>query len=77
MALIKSFRYRGDRSINYRAVIECGWTYGAPDGSTMLLQLETYASDGTTSQVLQLDRNIALELTTILRKVFPDAGSAA
>ncbi len=42
----------------------------------MILQLETYASDGTTSQVLQLDRRNAAELLSILYEVFPSLGSA-
>lgn len=69
MALISGFRYRSDRPIVYRTVVECGWTYGQGSNGP-ILQLETYASDGTTSQVLQLDRSMAAELMTILARVF-------
>lgn len=72
MALITSFRYRADRTISYKARVECGWTYDRSEVAPRLLQLETYASDGTTSQVLQLDINRAVELLDILTEVFPD-----
>ena len=36
-----------------------------------ILQLETYASDGTTSQVLQIDVERANELMAIIKQVFP------
>jgi hypothetical protein len=75
MALVTSFRYRTDRTINYRTRVECGWTRGVDTGGEQLLQLETYASDGTTSQVLQLDRTTADELVAIIREVFPAEAS--
>ena len=72
MALITSFRYRSDRTISYKTRVECGWTYDRSEKAPRLLQLETYASDGTTSQVLQLNRDRAVELLDILTEVFPN-----
>ncbi len=46
----------------------CEWTCDKSEG---LLQLETYASDGTTSQVLQIDQQRAGELMGIIAQVFP------
>jgi hypothetical protein len=68
MALITGFYYRSDRTVSYRTRVECGWTYDMREG---LLQLETYASDGTTSQVLQIDHQRAGELMGIIAQVFP------
>jgi hypothetical protein len=68
MALITGFKYRSDRTVSYKTRVECGWTY---DNSEGLLQLETYASDGTTSQVLQIDQQRAGELMGIIAQVFP------
>lgn len=69
MALITGFRYRSDRTVSYKTRVECGWTY---DNSEGVLQLETYASDGTTSQVLQLDQQRAGELLGIIAQVYPE-----
>lgn len=69
MALIEGFIYRSDRPVNYRTRVDCGWTYDKSEG---LLQLETYASDGTTSQVLQLDHVRAGQLMGIIAQVFPE-----
>lgn len=49
--------------------MDCGWAY---DNSEGLLQLETYASDGTTSQILQIDQQRAGELMKIIMQVFPE-----
>lgn len=68
MALITGFTYRSDRTVSYRTCVDCGWTYDKSEG---LLQLETYASDGTTSQVLQVDQQRAGELMGIIAQVFP------
>lgn len=68
MALITGFNYRSDRTVNYKTRVDCGWTYDRNEG---LLQLETYASDGTTSQVLQIDEQHAAELMGIIAQVFP------
>jgi hypothetical protein len=68
MALITGFKYRSDRTVSYRTRVECGWTCDKSEG---LLQLETYASDGTTSQVLQIDQQRAGELMGIIAQVFP------
>ena len=68
MALIERFTYRSDRTVSYRTRVDCGWTYDMSEG---LLQLETYASDGTTSQVLQRDEQRAGELMGIIAQVFP------
>jgi hypothetical protein len=76
MALITSFRYRGDRPVSFRTQAECGWTYNRSGQGEQILQLETYASDGTTSQVLQIDEPRAKELLAILEKVFPDLRTA-
>jgi hypothetical protein len=72
MALITGFRYRDDRTISFKTRVECGWTYERSDGRPRLLQLETYASDGTTSQVLQIDSDRARDLLTIVSEVFPE-----
>lgn len=68
MALITGFKYRSDRTVSYKTRVDCGWTYDRSEG---LLQLETYASDGTTSQVLQIDEQHAGELMVIFARVFP------
>ncbi|OFB37067.1 hypothetical protein BA059_20820 [Mycolicibacterium sp. (ex Dasyatis americana)] len=68
MALITGFTYRSDRTVSYRTRVDCGWTHDESEG---LLQLETYASDGTTSQVLQVDQQRAGELMGIIAQVFP------
>lgn len=52
--------------------MECGWTYNRSKQGPQILQLETYASDGTTSQVLQIDVERANELIAIIKQVFPD-----
>lgn len=72
MALITNFQFRSDRTISYRTQVECGWTYDQSGRAPRILQLETYASDGTTSQVLQLDRDRARDLLAIMDQVFPD-----
>jgi hypothetical protein len=72
MALITSFRYRNDRTVSFRTQVECGWTYNQSSQGQQILQLETYASDGTTSQVLQIDAQRAHELIAIIEQVFPD-----
>lgn len=69
MALITGFKYRSDRTVSYKTSVDCGWTYDKSEG---LLQLETYASDGTTSQILQLDQKCAGELMGIIAQVFPE-----
>lgn len=69
MALITGFKYRSDRTVSYKTRVECGWTSDKSEG---LLQLETYASDGTTSQVLQIDQQRAGELMGIIAQVFPE-----
>ncbi len=76
MALITGFRYRNDRAVSYKTQVECGWTYDKSGRGERLLQLETYASDGTTSQVIQIDRDRARELLAILGEVFPDIAGA-
>lgn len=68
MALITGFKFRSDRSVSYKTRVDCGWTYDKSEG---LLQLETYASDGTTSQILQIDEQRAGELMRIIVQVFP------
>jgi len=68
LALIIGFKYRSDRTVSYKTRVDCGWTYDRSEG---LLQLETYASDGTTSQVLQLSQDRAGELMGIIAQVFP------
>lgn len=77
LALITSFRFRNDRVISYRTRGECGWTYDRSENQPRLLQLETYASDGTTSQVLQINRNRAIDLLAILNEVFPGLADGA
>ncbi|UVO13481.1 hypothetical protein NM962_05030 [Mycobacterium sp. SVM_VP21] len=69
MALITRFKYRSDRTVSYKTRVECGWTSDKAEG---LLQLETYALDGTTSQVLQIDQQRAGELMEIIAQVFPE-----
>jgi hypothetical protein len=72
MALITRFNFRNDRTVSYRTQVECGWTYDQSGRAPQILQLETYASDGTTSQVIQLDRDRARDLLSIMEQVFPD-----
>ncbi len=69
MALITGSKYRSDRIVSFKTRVECGWTSDKSEG---LLQLETYASDGTTSQVLQIDQQRAGELMGIIAQVFPE-----
>ena len=64
MALITGFMYRSDRAVSYKTRVDCGWTFERNEG---LL----YASDGTTSQVLQIDEQHAAELMGIIAQVFP------
>jgi 5-methylcytosine-specific restriction protein B len=64
-----------ERSHRHATNVECGWLV-VPDGDGRLLQLETYGSaerqiPGKTSQSIQLDRQHALELLTIIRETFP------
>lgn len=67
MALIEGFTYRSDRPVSYRTRVDCGWNCDKSEG---LLQLETYSSDGTTSQVLRLNRDHAGQLMGIIAQVF-------
>ncbi|WP_156298132.1 hypothetical protein [Mycobacterium paragordonae] len=71
--LINAFEYRGDRTVRFHTRAKCGWFYGTSVNGDPLLQLETYASDGTTSQVMQLDRIAAGKLLAIVAKVFLDS----
>jgi len=70
MAFISSFEHRTDRIARYRREHKCGWfaAYTAEKGR--ILQLETYASDGTTDQIFQFDRRAAAELAKIIAEVF-------
>lgn len=68
MALVIGFKYRSERTVSYRTRVDWGWTYDSSEG---LLQLETCASDGTTSQVLPLSQDRAGELMGIIAQVFP------
>jgi hypothetical protein len=75
MSLITSFEYRSDRTTRFQAERQCGWFYANVPERGRILQLETYASDGTTSQVFQFDRRIAGELLAIIANAFPDLES--
>lgn len=70
MSLITSFEYRGDRTARIRTQHKCGWFYAKTPEAGQILQLETYAKDGTTAQVFQLDRRMTGELLQIIAKVF-------
>jgi hypothetical protein len=70
MSLITSFEYRPDRTARFQAEHKCGWFYANVRDSGRVLQLETYAADGTTSQIFQFDRRMAGELIAIIAKVF-------
>ena len=70
MSLITSFEYRGDRTARYQKEHHCGWFYANLPEKGRVLQIETYAKDGTTAQVLQFDRHAAGELLAIIAKVF-------
>jgi hypothetical protein len=72
MSLITSFEYRSDRNARFQAEHKCGWFYDEKPGGGRILQLETYAKDGTTSQIMQFDRRTAGELLTIIARVFLD-----
>ena len=72
MALITSFEHRSDRTAQFRTEHRCGWFHAiTPDGDR-ILQLETYAKDGTTAQIMQFDKRGAAELLAIIAKVFLD-----
>lgn len=55
--------------------VECGWqVISGPSGET-LLQLSTYGSDQRqsekkVSQTIQIDREIAAELNTVMKQTF-------
>jgi hypothetical protein len=70
MSLITSFEYRGDRTARFQAQHKCGWFSASVPERGRILQLETYAADGTTSQIFQFDRNVAGELLAIIADVF-------
>jgi hypothetical protein len=70
MSLITSFEYRGDRTARYQKEHQCGWFYANLPEQGRILQIETYAKDGTTAQVLQFDRNAAGKLLAIIARVF-------
>ncbi|KUI15400.1 hypothetical protein AU191_06695 [Mycolicibacterium acapulense] len=52
---------------------KCGWLYANTPEAGRVMQLETYATDGTTGQILQFDRRMAGELLAIIAKVFLEA----
>lgn len=70
MSLITSFEYRSDRTARIRAHHKCGWFYAETPEAGGILQLETYAKDGTTAQVLQFDRHMSGELMKLIAEVF-------
>lgn len=73
MALITSFEHRTDRNARFQTEHRCGWFYADMPGRDRILQLETYAKDGTTAQIMQFDRRAAGELLAIIAKVFLDS----
>lgn len=78
MSLITSFEYRGDRNARFQAQHKCGWFWADLPTVGRVLQLETYAKDGSTSQVFQFDRERAGELLCLIAEVFlrADAGES-
>lgn len=75
MSLITSFEYRGDRTARFQTQHRCGWFYTNDPDRGRILQLETYAKDGTTGQIFQFDQRMADELVGIIAKVFHETDS--
>jgi hypothetical protein len=73
VSLITSFEHRTDRTARFQAEHRCGWFHANMRGGDRILQLETYAKDGTTAQIMQFDRRAAGELLAIIAKVFLDS----
>lgn len=75
MALIRRFiALHGQGSI-HRSETDAGWA-NAPYGDESLLYIATYGSDerlsgAKPSQVIQLDRERAVEMMGIMKRVFP------
>jgi hypothetical protein len=70
MSLITTFEYRADRTVSIRKSHKCGWFFANIPEHGRILQLETYAKDGTTGQILQFDKHAAGELLALIAKVF-------
>lgn len=77
MSLITSFEYRSDRTARIRTQHKCGWFYANTPEVGRIIQLETYAKDGTTAQIMQFDRRMAGELMKLLAQVFPQEQDGA
>jgi hypothetical protein len=75
MAIIREFRHvTSDKSVLHRPV-SCGWR-AFHAGDVKILQLDTYGSDtrqipNKVSQSIQLDREAAAQLMTLIRDTFP------
>lgn len=76
MALIREFeQVAADRNAVHKPV-SCGWRTFSSDGET-ILQLDTYGSverqiPNKISQSVQLNRNGAAVLLSLIRQTFPD-----
>lgn len=81
MALIRRFiELHGQGSI-HRSETDAGWA-NVPYGDDSLLYIATYGSDerlsgAKPSQVIQVDRERAVELMSILKRVFPGIGNGS
>jgi hypothetical protein len=75
MAIIREFHHvTSDKSVLHSPV-SCGWR-AFHAGDVKILQLDTYGSDtrkipNKVSQSIQLDREAAAELLTLIRDTFP------
>lgn len=69
------FASKSATSARPHTTCSCGWKVAERQGARVL-QLDTYGSDvrkdqGTVSQSIQLDRERAVELISIIRATFP------
>jgi len=76
MALIRAISHVTKDRQGRHGPVDGGWSTFAADGATYF-QLDTYGTDerqdvSTVSQSIQLDRDRAADLISILRQVYPD-----
>ena len=76
MALIERFVAVSGETARLHEPVDCGWRHFTVNGRT-ILQLDTYGRrtrqhPGKISQSIQLDREAASVLVSLLREVFDD-----
>lgn len=74
MAVVRGFSEAPTSTVVHPTAVDCDWNLVA--GPESYLQLSTYGSDHRqskkkVSQTLQIDREVAVELMQIIKKVFP------